>query len=363
MTPPALALVESPAQLLNVLEWALGDRRGADEGPVAVAVLLPQDEPTRRQLDAVSTLARSAGLRVSAYEVRGRAAALAGCCALLAPRLAGARRLVLGDPFSRVVQLLLPLSPAAELVLVDDGTATLELSELLLAGRPLVRWHRGGTGRSPRAADRTTRRLTPRRGHRLELFTAMSGPLTLPPGTVARSNQYSWARGRFGPPTVVPLVDLAGCSLVETGLVTAARYVEGVAELARRRGVSRYLAHRRESPEKLQQLELAAGIEIVQPRLPLELAVLTEPIGATVLSFPSTVLHTLPRILREYPVEVAACEEIRGWLRHDASAHASDFLRRVTGAGAAADLSPGGPTLGGRTHSSSHRSGQEAELT
>ena len=331
MTPAALALVESPAQLLNVLEWALGDRRGADEGPVAVAVLLPQDEPTRRQLSAVSVLARSAGLRVSAYEVRGSAAALAGCCALLAPRLAGARRLVLGDPFSRLVQLLLPLSPARELVLVDDGTATLELSELLLAGRPLVRWHRSGTARATGSADRTTRRLLPRPGHRLELFTAMSGPLELPPGTVAGSNQYSWARGRFGPPTVLPLVDLAGCSLVETGLITAARYVEGVAELARRLGVSRYLAHRREEPEKLRQLERAAEVEIVRPRLPLELAVLTEPVGATVLSFPSTVLHTLPRILRDHPVEITACEEIRGWLRPEAPAHASVFLSRVTG--------------------------------
>jgi hypothetical protein len=227
--------------------------------------------------------------------------------------------------------LLLPLSPAGDLVLVDDGTATLELSELLLAGRPLVRWHRSGTARAPGAADRTTRRLTPRRGHRLELFTAIGGPLALPPGTVSSRNQYSWARDRFGPPTVVPLVDLAGCSLVETGLVTAARYVEGVAELARRRGVSRYLAHRREAPEKLRQLELAAQVEVVQPQLPLELAVLTEPIGGTVLSFPSTVLHTLPRILRDHPVEVAACEEIRGWLRPDAPAHASVFLRRVTG--------------------------------
>lgn len=340
MTSPALALVESPAQLLNVLEWALGDRRGAEEGPVSVAVLLPQDEPTRRQLAAVSALARSAGLLVSAYEVRGRAAALAGCCALLAPRLAGARRLILGDPFSRLVQLLLPLSPAGELVLVDDGTATLELSELLLAGRPLVRWHRSGTGPASAAAGRTTRRLTPRRGHRLELFTAMGGPLALPPGTVASTNQYSWARGRFGPPTVVPLVDLAGCSLVETGLVTAARYVEGVAELARRRGVSRYLAHRREAPEKLRQLELAAQVEVVQPQLPLELAVLTEPIGGTVLSFPSTVLHTLPRILRDHPVEVTACESIRGWLRPDAPAHASAFLRRVTGGAGAPAVSP-----------------------
>ena len=357
MTARTLALVESPAQLLNVLEWALGDRAGADDRPVEIAVLLPQDDPTRRQIARMAELARTSGLRVSVHDIRGGAAALAGCGTRLAPRLASAGRLVLGDPFSRLIQLLLPLSKAKELVLVDDGTATIGLAAALSEGRPLVRWHRsapdGSAASGSAAAARATRRLTARPGHGVELFTSMAGPLPVPPGTVCTANRYTWARQRFGPPRLLPLVDLAGSSLVETGLLPRDRYVEGVARLVRRHGVSRYLAHRREDPEKLRLLARAAGIEVVQPQLPLELAVLDEPIGATLLSFPSTILHTLPIVLRGHGVQISACEEIHEWLGPDTPTQISAFLQQVsaTAADVLATTRPSSP------------GGQEAALT
>jgi hypothetical protein len=357
MTPRTLALVESPAQLLNVLEWALGDRAGGADRPVDVAVLLPQDDATRRQLAAMADLARTAGLRVSVHDIRGGPAALAGCGTRLAPKLAAASRLVLGDPFSRLIQLLLPLSPAKDLVLVDDGTATIGLASALSEGRPLVRWHRRAPDGSPAtgsaAAARATRRLTARAGHGVELFTSMAGPLPVPPGTRCTANRYTWARQRFGAPVLLPLVDLAGSSLVETGLIDRDRYIEGVARLARQYGVCRYLAHRREDPEKLRLLAAAAEVEIVRPQLPLELAVLDEPVGATLLSFPSTVLHTLPIVLRGYGVHVAACEEIHAWLGPDTPAQVSAFLQQVS-ATAADVLATTRPTPSG---------GQEAALT
>ena len=357
MTPRTLALVESPAQLLNVLEWALGDRGGAAGRPVDVAVLLPQDDPTRRQLAGMAELARTAGLRVSVHDIRGGPAALAGCGTRLAPRLAAAGRLVLGDPFSRLIQLLLPLSPARELVLVDDGTATIGLAAALNEGRPLVRWHRSAPDGTPAAgsaaAARATRRLTPRPGHEVELFTSMAGPLPVPPGTHCTANRYTWARQRFGAPTLLPLVDLAGSSLVETGLIARDRYIEGVARLTERYGVSRYLAHRREDPDKLRMLARAARVEIVEPQLPLELAVLDEPIGTTLLSFPSTVLHTLPIVLRGHGVQVVACEEIHSWLDAGTPAQVSAFLQQVSST-AADVLASTRPTPSG---------GQEAALT
>ena len=357
MTARTLALVESPAQLLNVLEWALGDRAGAADRPVDVAVLLPQDDPTRRQLAGMAELARTGGLRVSVHDIRGGPAARAGCGTRLAPRLAAAGRLVLGDPFSRLIQLLLPLSPARDIVLVDDGTATIGLATALIEGRPLVRWHRSAPDGSPAtgsaSAARATRRLTARDGHRVELFTSMAGPLTLPPGTRCTSNRYTWARRTFGAPRLLPVVDLAGSSLVETGLLTRERYVEGVARLAQRHGVSRYLAHRREDPEKLRLLAEAARLEIVRPQLPLELAVLDQPIGETLLSFPSTILHTLPIVLRGHGVQIAACEEIHDWLGPDTPAQVSAFLQQVS-ATAADALATTRPTNPG---------GQEAALT
>lgn len=338
----ALALVESPAQLLNTLEWGIGHRLGAGGLPetLRIAVLLPLDDPTRRQLDAMTALARAEGVRVDLLDPRRSKAAQASCAARLAPLLSRTdQRLVLGDPFSRLVQtLLLPLSRSRDTVVVDDGTATLELSELLLRGAPLVRWHSGGSG--GQSARRATQRLLPQDGRTLELFTAMAGPVAMPPGSYLSANRYSWARRRFGRPTVLPGTDLAGTSLVETGLVPVERYVDGVARLCLRHGVSRYLAHRRESPAKLELLASAARVEVVRPRLPLELAALTEPIGSTLLSFPSTVLHTLPLVLAGSGVAVVGLDEVQQWLAPDVSPQVAPFLARVSAGAATATPGP-----------------------
>ena len=50
-----LALVESPAQLLNVLEL---DHADPQDQPTKIAVLAPAGEPTRTQLRAMTSLAR-----------------------------------------------------------------------------------------------------------------------------------------------------------------------------------------------------------------------------------------------------------------------------------------------------------------
>ncbi|MFD0330393.1 hypothetical protein ACFQZC_24855 [Streptacidiphilus monticola] len=146
---------------------------------------------------------------------RGSRAETAACMARLAVQLSAARgRLVLGDPFSRLIQALLPFSRARELVVVDDGTATLELAELLLSEAPLVRWHAGGRG-GGRFARKAGEILLARP---FELFTAMSGPVPLPGNAVLTANRYAWARRRFGAPTVRQgTVDLAGTSSSRPG--------------------------------------------------------------------------------------------------------------------------------------------------
>ena len=66
-----LALVESPAQLLNVIEWAF--HHGAEQ-QTRLAVLPPRDATTRLQLEAMADLARDAGLAATWYEPRKSAA-------------------------------------------------------------------------------------------------------------------------------------------------------------------------------------------------------------------------------------------------------------------------------------------------
>jgi hypothetical protein len=315
-----LAFAESPVQLLNILEWA----HEAEAGPVAftVVILPPHDPTTRGQLRRVAKLARDAGYRVLWREARGGAGPLRR-----------ARRLLIGDPFSRYLQLLLSMARRCDVVVVDDGTATLEFTAQLARGERLVRWHRTAS-RGARAAlfapvaRRAVRRLTPSPRRAVEVFTAM--PVEPFAGISLTENTFAWTRSRFGPPKLTGGADLVGTSLVETGVVRDERYVAAVAELARRHGVTRYFAHRREGAEKLRRLTREAGVEIVRPDLPLELVARRGPIGSRILSFPSTVIHTLPRVLTDTSVDVAIIDIGKAWLTDRVSERASGFLATVT---------------------------------
>ncbi|AJT64817.3 hypothetical protein T261_3147 [Streptomyces lydicus] len=340
MTPaPAdsgtLAFVESPVQLLNVLEWA----HTAQATALTVVVLSPHDPMTRGQLRRMAELARDEGHTVRWEEARGGPTAPLRTIGGLTPLLRRAGRIVLGDPFSRYVQLLLTLTRARELVVVDDGTATMEFIGQLARGERLVRWHRHGTGRGARDllfapfANTARRRLTPapegRRRRTIGLFSSM--PVDVPPGVQVTANDFAWTRARFGPPRLTRGTDLVGTSLVETGVVDADRYLEAVRALARTHGATRYFAHRRESTDKLRRLATETGLEVVRPDLPLELIARRGPIGRLILSFPSTVVHTLPLALLGTEVRVAVCDIDPTWLTAGASPRAQGFLDGVTG--------------------------------
>ena len=73
----------------------------------------------------MAELARDAGMAASWYEPRKSAASMVAVAWELFPRLTKATRLVVGDPFSRFVQAVLALADVAEVVVVDDGTATI----------------------------------------------------------------------------------------------------------------------------------------------------------------------------------------------------------------------------------------------
>ncbi|WP_411105768.1 hypothetical protein [Streptomyces sp. cmx-4-9] len=370
MTPaaPTLAFVESPVQLLNVLEWAHLHRDGpADPGPLLgavpqqrrhrpgppdapagaaaagaptglrIVVLPPTDPMSRGQLRRMAGLARDEGHQVSWQEARGGRLAPLKALAALVRDVRAARRVVIGDPFSRYVQLLLTLVRAEELVVVDDGTATMEFIAQTARGERLVRWHRAGGGGlrgrvrelayAPVSAT-ARRRFTAGDGRHVEVFTSM--PVTVHGGTALRVNAFAWTRERFGPPRLTRGTDLVGTSLVETGVVDPARYLDAVRTLTREHGATRYFAHRRESPEKLRALSEATGLEIVRPDLPLELIARRGPVGRTIVSFPSTVVHTLPYALTGTGVTVAVCAVDPQWLTASASARARSFLAGVT---------------------------------
>ncbi|MET9933815.1 MULTISPECIES: hypothetical protein [unclassified Streptomyces] len=389
-----LAFVESPVQLLNVLEWAhtraSGTGMGAAPGtgapatdtdtapgtgapatgapadgkpttgapadgkpapeapapvtapgttpaPLTVVVLSPTDPMSRGQLRRMAQLARDEGLTVHWQEARGGRGALVRTLRRLAGPLRSAERVIIGDPFSRYVQLLLTLFAPRHLTVVDDGTATMEFAAQLGRGERLVRWHRKGS-LGPRElvlAPVTTlarRRLAPARGRTVEVFTSL--PVEAPAGVEVTGNSYAWTRARFGPPLLTGGADLVGTSLVETGVVDADHYTRVVGELARTHGATRYFAHRRESAEKLHRIAVETGLQVVRPELPLELIARRGPVGRTIVSFPSTVVHTLPLALAGTGVKVAVCDIAPEWLRATASPRAQGFLSGVTGTAA-----------------------------
>lgn len=343
-----LALVESPAQLLNVAEWAYyarqreegtrtrvpGQYRGEGVGRegtdrlvpkryVDVAVLLPLDPHSRAQLARVAKLT-SGGLRVRTFEVRAGTVGRFRQFAAVRRLVARADRLVVGDLFSGMVQTLLPAARARELVIVDDGTATTEFVRIMAEGRRLTRWHQqgGGAGRGGRAMHWL---LEP--SLRRSLFTCME--VEPPPGITIVPNGYVWTRFHFPKPLTRTGADLLGTSLVETGIVGEDRYLEAVRTVVRTRGVDRYLAHRRESEDKLRRITAATGVSVLRPDVPLELLAAQGPIGHTVLTFPSTVAHTLPIVLHERGVRVELCEIDEAWLTPGTSSHAAEFLREM----------------------------------
>ncbi|MFE2678565.1 hypothetical protein [Streptomyces hygroscopicus] len=301
---------------------------------LTVVVLSPHDPMTRGQLRRMAELARDEGFSVRWEEARGGAGAPLKTIGGLRGPLRRAERIVIGDPFSRYVQLLLTLTRARDLIVVDDGTATMEFISQLAKGEPLVRWHRRGS-RGARdmvfapVSATARRRLTPDNGRRVEVFSSM--PVEPPPGVTTTANDFAWTRARFGPPRLTGGTDLVGTSLVETGVVDLERYLEAVGSLARAHGATRYFAHRRESAEKLSRVAGEVGLEIVRPDLPLELIARRGPIGHTIVSFPSTVVHTLPLALVGTGVQVAVCDVDPAWLTSDASPRAQGFLSGVTG--------------------------------
>lgn len=317
-----LALVESPAQFLHVLEWCHAER-AADR--TRLVVLAPADPTTIDQLSSMADYAEEEGIRTDWHHPRVSPSSRWRTFADLRAQVAQARRLVIGDPFSGMIQALLPGGGGRDVVVVDDGTATLEFAVQLNSGEPLRRWDAGlGLFRAPLA--RHARSFY--RQSRLRLFTVMS--VTSLPASQVQRHGYDWTRRRFGPPRTLRGLDVIGSSLVETGVVEPEAYLDAVSRLALEPGSGgRYFAHRREDPEKLRRLAQRSGLRIVRPKVPLEIELRRGPVASRLASFPSSVGYTLPLVLAGVRTRIAVQPLPESMIRDQVSARAREFLDRV----------------------------------
>ncbi|MDO5683699.1 MAG: hypothetical protein Q4G46_12850 [Propionibacteriaceae bacterium] len=316
----AVGFVESPAQLLNVVEWVAAT--GAD---ARIVILGPGEPVTRFQLHRLTDLVRRDGFDVQWAEVRGGPAQAARTLGRLVRLVRSADAIVLGDPYAAFSHILLTAAGArARLVVVDDGTATVRYAEQWASGAPLQRWHVAHRGVPHRVVGLRAEQLLGRRSDRVELFSAMPLSTELP----VTANTYAWVRTRCGPPRITDGTDLMGTSLVETGVVAEEAYLTGIARLISQRAVARYLPHRHESADKLAAIE-ALGVRIVRPDLPMEVYARRGPIGHSILSFPSTVLHTLPLVLADTSVTIEALAVEDEWFSPSASTAEKAFVQSI----------------------------------
>ena len=145
-------------------------------------ILAPRNETSRWQLRSMAQLAREAGLDGALARAAARRGRDRPYGRSLTGDLVGVERLVLGDPFSGVMQVVAALSKVVEVVVVDDGTATLEFARQWSSGEHLRRWHQVATTEQQRQitrfardqiADSLRRRLAPGSGCRLTVFSCL----------------------------------------------------------------------------------------------------------------------------------------------------------------------------------------------
>jgi hypothetical protein len=326
----ALALVESPAQFLHALEYGHARSRA-----LAVVVLAPKRARDVTQLRAMAQLATDQGVLSTWLDPRASVGGAIDALARLIPLRP--RLLVVGDPFSGLVQGLLPTMRPRRVVVVDDGSSTIDFAHRVVAGRPLTRW--ASRQAWPRRAARVplswyAGRLLSGRVD-LEIFTVMPVGRTPSAGRVTVTDHaYEWTRSHFGPPVVRPSVDVVGSSLVESSVVLAEPYIEAVCQAAgpggAGGGAGRYFAHRRENPAKLRAIAERSGLCVVQADLPVEVALRQGEVAANVKCFPSSTAFTLPLALQDAPTRVAVIRPDVAWLNPQATGRASGFLEQLT---------------------------------
>jgi hypothetical protein len=304
---PSIAWVESPLQLLGVIEAHAAGFLGAATRVVPRKGVhgLPAT------LAAVADLTLPPGLRLEP--------ARSG-----SPAPAADRTWVLGDPLSGRVQRQLVAAGDGPIVLVDDGRATLHTLERLATGQPLTR---------AKLTASLPRRVLGRAVGDVLRSVAADGRLTvfsvydLPGATRAplaalgvrfARHHFDWLRAAASD---VDAFDgfrarhvVLGTALVVDGLVDPRRYLSWVTAMAgSSSGPWTYWAHRREDPSTLAAVAGMPGVDIRQDGLPVELGVSGLGPGDRVSSLPTSALATLADVLAGRGVRIDDYPIPAGW--------------------------------------------------
>ncbi len=221
-----------------------------------------------------------------------------------APR-SPAERFVTGDAYSGKVQrALIAGVKAKEVVIIDDGLATLALINQLVSSEPtpLIR------ARAKNSAARTAMGLA--MWHRLRQLARdgrllIVSALFVTPATQSRMNElgikfaqhkFEWlatqpVAERFTEPTL-----LIGSAMAADGLIHEEPYLEWIESVAADGPVA-YFPHRRETPEFLQKIGQITNVVPKEHTVPIEMRLRALRPGQEIRALPSTVIPSLRLLL------------------------------------------------------------------
>ena len=321
----ATALVESPLQLLGAVEAhaaGLGGRRTQVRVRDGLATLASAARSVQR-----TTLPPGLELTSSPSGWSGRP--------WVPPR---EEQWLVGDAFSGRFQAGLVTSPpAAGVVLLDDGLATLELVRVIVEGEPALRVghaHGRGTAVRARLGAATTARLRRLAAtDQLVLLTAMPVPAELAAGWHALgarlvTHRFAWLAAQPAPqaphePTVV-----VGSALVTDGWLQPEPYLRWVRSFTRH-GPVRYVPHRRSDPRVLTALRATPSVRVEPPGPPVEMLLRGLRPPQRVVCLPSTAYVLLDALHAGTGVRVTADRVPDDWWTPQASPEVRRYLSSV----------------------------------
>jgi hypothetical protein len=264
MAGTASAWVESPLQLLCVVEWAFARSVAVRIVPRSGAVQLQPTIARLRQIGLPDGVVIESARALPAF---------------------GSDHWIIGDAFSGMARSALALRMPQRLTIVDDGRATLQLPPVLAGSAALSRSTDAAPARAMAELASSRLRHLDATGA-LEIFSYYA--LDLPART---RNGFHWLRSRGLASTAPARIFLGSASVVD-GLMDERAYLALVAGSA----PASYFPHRREALSTLQKVAALPGIEVDDRALPIEL-VLAGAREAHIVSMPSSAVETLRIIL------------------------------------------------------------------
>ena len=321
--PSRVAWVESPLQLLNVVEYAAS---------VGEAVVV---EPRAGVLQLEQTVAAIHS------QLPANARITEPVASISASRFRRARSRIVGDVYSGQFRSLVATTGIRDLVIVDDGSATVHFAATL-GTAPLIRMAQTeGVLMRALGGYLGSRLVAAAARGRVTLFTAYGSDPSVRAlesrGVRLAANDYSWLRSVTPATGAVhhPLIVL-GSALVTDGQVGVEDYLDWVRALAAVEPLS-YLPHRRESSAQRDAVAAISGVTLEPGVLPVELVLGAAGALHRVETLPSSAVATLRAILPAQ-VDITVTPVPESWWLVGADPHIRRAFEQLADAETGQDL-------------------------